>query len=186
MSCSGRMRSRLLASCGRLTGLVGRIRFLRLRLRCLIRDSLVLSRTRCSCPVFSGLVLGRLILSRLVLGRAGCSCLSFSCLILGGLVPSGLALGCLILSRARCSCLGFGSPLASLARSRPVRCSRLFGLYHPRTAKLPRLCRGSDCRPPLVHGRQKGMIGAGSLHVLILHRGGPRVSRFLPLRSVER
>jgi hypothetical protein len=49
-----------------------------------------------------------------------------------------------------------------------IRCSRLLGRHYPMTAKLRRLRCCSDCRPPLVHGRQERVVGTGSVHVLTL------------------
>ena len=52
------------------------------------------------------------------------------------------------------------------------------GRYHPMTAKLRRLRSCSDCRPPLVHGRQECVVGTGSLHMLgLLRRWLPGVAR---------
>src|SRR5208282_1345836 len=110
----------------------------------------------------SGLVLirascGALILGCLVLFRAGCSGLILGCLVLIRAGCGGLVLGCLVLIRASCSGLILGGL---------VRRSRLLGGYHPMSAKLRRLCSCSDCRPPVVHGRQECMVGAGSVHML--------------------
>ncbi len=38
------------------------------------------------------------------------------------------------------------------------------------TAKLRRLRSCSDCRPPVVHGRQERVVGTGSVHMLGLQR----------------
>src|SRR5208283_3573686 len=154
------MRGRLRMGCSRL-GLAGWTSLLGL-------CRLVLVRARRSRFVLSRLVLvrtsrGCFVLSCLVLTRARCSCLILSGLVLGGLVfgrliLSGLVLGGLVLG---------GRSL--------VRCSRLFRRYHPRTAKLAGLRGRCDCGPPLVHGRHKRVVGAGSVHMLALHRSCRRV-----------
>src|ERR1022692_3336607 len=142
--------SRLIRSCLVLGGLV---------LGCLIRSRLVLIRAGgCSCLVLGGLGLGCLIPSRLVLIRTGCSCLGLGCLI-----PSRP-----VLVRTGCSC--FIRSCLILGGGSLVRCSRLLGRYHSMTAKLRRLHSCSDCRTPVVHGRQECVVGTGSLHMLGLQR----------------
>ena len=48
------------------------------------------------------------------------------------------------------------------------------------TAKFSRLRSSSDCRPPVVHGRQECVVGTGSLHMLGLQ------GRLLPVLLVCR
>jgi hypothetical protein len=61
-----------------------------------------------------------------------------------------------------------------------VRRSRLLGRYHPMTAKLCGFRSCGDCRPPVVYGRQKCVVGAGSVHMLGLQ------CRWLPVLLVCR
>ena len=178
MGCGRGLRSRLRMSCRRRLGRRLRMsrgcwfrsRFgmsggCRLRSGLLMsgRRSFILGRPSCSCFILSGLVLGCLCLSSFVL-----SGLVLCRLALGGLALSGFVLGCLILG---------GLVLCGFVLSRRsfVGCSRLLGRYYACTAKLARLCRGSDCGSSLVHGRQECMVRAGSVHVLGLHRCWRRV-----------
>jgi hypothetical protein len=52
-----------------------------------------------------------------------------------------------------------------------IGCSCLLGCYYSMAAKLGRLGRGSNRRPPLVHRRQECVIGLGRLHMPVLKRG---------------
>src|SRR5208337_1328704 len=164
------LRSRLRMSCSRL-GLAGWTSLLGL-------CRLVLVRARRSRFVLSRLVLvrtsrGCFVLSCLVLTRARCSCLILRSLAFGRLTLSGLVLRSLVFGRLTLSGLVLGGLV--LGGRSLVRCSRLFRRYHPRTAKLAGLRGRCDCGPPLVHGRQKRVVGAGSVHMLALHRSCRRV-----------
>jgi len=56
-----------------------------------------------------------------------------------------------------------------------VRSSRLLSGHHS-TIEFTGLRSRSNRRPPVVHRGQKCVVGAGSAHMLRLHRGGLRVS----------
>src|SRR5208283_3492592 len=141
---------------------------LRMSYRCRLRSRLRMSRSRLGLTRWTsllglrGLVLSRLVLSRLVLVRASRSRLTLGCLVFGRLTLSGFVLSRFVLVCANRS--GFTLGCRSL-----VWCSRLFGRYRPRTTKLAGLCGRSDCRPPMVHGRQKLVVRTGSMHMLGLH-----------------
>src|SRR5208337_3091552 len=136
--------------------------------RCRLRSRLRMSRSRLGLTRWTsllglrGLVLSRLVLSRLVLVRASRSRFTLGCLVFGRLTLSGFVLSRFVLVCANRS--GFTLGCRSL-----VWCSRLFGRYRPRTTKLAGLCGRSDCRPPMVHGRQKLVVRTGSMHMLGLH-----------------
>src|SRR5208283_2182709 len=194
------MRGRLRMGCSRLglagwTSLLGLCRLVLVRARrsrfvlsrlvlvrtsrgCFVLSCLVLTRARCSCLILRSLAFGRLTLSGLVLrslvfGRLTLSDPVLRCLVFGRLVLSGLVLGGLVFGRLILSGLVLGGLV--LGGRSLVRCSRLFRCYHPRTAKLAGLRGRCDCGPPLVHGRQKRVVGAGSVHMLALHRSCRRV-----------
>ena len=109
---------------------------------------LIFARSSCRCFVLTGLILGRFILGSFVL-----SSLVLGRFILGRFVFSGLVLG----------------------RRSFVGRSRLLGCYHACAAKLACFRCCSDCRTALVHRCQEFVVGAGSVHVLGLHRCGRRV-----------
>src|ERR1017187_10387844 len=146
--CSGLVRGCLVlvrTSCGGL--ILGCLVFIRTGCSGLVRGCLVFIRTGCSCLTLFSFVLvrtscGVLVLGCLVFIRTGCSCLILDCLVLIRTGCRGLILGCL------------------------VRRARLPGGNHSMSAKLRGLRSCSDCRPPVVHGRQECMVGAGSVHML--------------------
>src|SRR5208282_3996768 len=151
---------------------------LRMSYRCRLRSRLRMSRNRLGltrwtsllglrgltlgCLVFGRLTLGGFVLSRFVLVCANRSGFTLGCLVFGRLTLSGFVLSRFVLVCANRS--GFTLGCRSL-----VWCSRLFGRYRPRTTKLAGLCGRSDCRPPMVHGRQKLVVRTGSMHMLGLH-----------------
>src|ERR1035441_10196610 len=143
----------------------------------LVRGCLVLVRTSCGglvlgCLVFIPAECSGLVLGCLVFIRTGCSCLILDCLVLIRTGCRGLILGCLVFIRAGCSGLVLGCLVLIRTGCRGlilgclVRRSRLPGGNHSMSAKLRGLRSCSDCRPPVVHGRQECMVGAGSVHML--------------------
>ena len=60
------------------------------------------------------------------------------------------------------------------------------GRYHPLAAKLAGFRSCSDCRPPLVHGRQQLVVRTGSLHMLGLQRPLPECDAHVPLSLLLR
>ncbi len=136
-----------------------------------VRGGLILSRASRSRPVRGGLILSRASRSRPVRGGLILSRASRSRLVRGGLIlsrasRSRLVRGGLILSRSSRRRFVFGGLILGCL----IRCSRLPGRYHPMTAKLRRLRSCSNCRPPVVHGRQECVVATGSMHMLGLHR----------------
>ena len=117
--------------------------------------SLVLIRTSCSC----------LRRNFLILVCTSCSCLTF-----GRFVLSGLVLGSFVGS-------SFVGNSFVLGHRSLVGCSCLSSRYHALATKLTRLRSCSDCRPTVIHGRQKRTIAARRMRVLGLHCGCRRVSR---------
>src|ERR1017187_1763811 len=183
MSCRLRVSSRLsMSGLGLIrTGCSCHIRgcLVLIRTGCsgLVRGCLVFIRAGCSCLILGCFVLvrtscGGLVLGCLVFIRAGCSGLVRGCLVLVRTSCGGLILGCLVFIRTGCSglvrgCLVFiRTGCRGLILGCLVRRSRLPGGNHSMSAKLRGLRSCSDCRPPVVHGRQECMVGAGSVHML--------------------
>ena len=153
--------------------------------------SLVLVRPRREAP-YSRLPCSRWIASRLPYSRLPCFRSSASQLPYSQLPCFRSSASQLPYSRLPC----FRSTVSQLPCSQPPcfrrpRCSHLIrrGLvrgslvrrscalrrYHTMTAELPWLGCRSDCWPPVVHRRQKCVVGAGSVHMLGLQFGWPPV-----------
>jgi len=172
MSRSGRTGSWLFTGRRRFTGFRRRACFLGLSGLILTLCGCILCRCspcwctlgRCCRPALGWLAIVRPRSSSFVRGR-----IIFS-LIFVGARRSYFVLGWFILSRFVHGCL-------VLSRWRLIRCSRLLGRDCSPAGKLAGFGSGGDCRPPLVHRREKRVIGACRLHMLSLERGWLRVLR---------